>query len=231
MDKSKFVNFISKYHLNGIVDTVKIDSVNRGLKVNFKNDSNTIMGIVVAKGVNFPEGSYGIYNTKSLLKMIGILQNEVDVEANKESLTFADTSIEVKFMLANMDIIKPGASLNEEPEYEFSIPINSVFIDKFIKSKAALDDSNSFALTSIDGNIALVLNYSADHNTDRIVLKTETQYDLDSPILFDSNIFKEILISNKDMEGEISISSSGLAYCKFQGDDLACKYYIVALQS
>ena len=167
---------------------------------------------------------------KNLLKILGVLQSETDVSASKDSIKFRDESITASYVLANPDIILEAPKAQNIPEPDFEFEINSIFIDQFIKSKSALDESTQFAFISEDGKVNLVLNHS-EHPSDRITLKTGVEYDIESPILFNSNFFKEILLANKDMtSGKIFVSFAGLLICQFQGEDIASKYYLVAYQ-
>lgn len=232
MNKSKLLNFINKYSLNGLCNTVRWTSKNRGLITNFITDDKGALGMVAVKGINFPDGEFGIYNTKGLVKILGAMQTEVDVIATPESIDFKDESITAKFMLAKLDIIPEPPSTQNIPEGEFEFEINSVFIDTFLKSKSALEDSTNFAFsTSLDGKVILILNYAA-HNTDRITIATNVDHQIDSPLLFSAEVLKEILAANKDCtSGKIVVSSAGILICQFQAEDIASKYYLVMLES
>lgn len=234
MDKSKLTNMINKYHLNGLVNEVNWNVADKGVKINFQTIDKSLIGLTASKDVQLPKGIYGIYNTKSLLKILSVLSNEVDISIDKSCITFQDQSVESKFMLANPDIINGGEKVLEPadiPEMDVQIPINSIFIDKFIKSKSALDESTQFAFITEENNlISLVLNYSDSHNTDRISIKTNIDYKLDYPIMFNSNNFKEVLFANKELEGTIGISLAGIMSIEFKSDTLISKYCLVALE-
>jgi len=231
MDKGKLLNFIQKYSLNGMCNTVKWSSKNRGLMTNFITQDQTALGVVAAKGINFPDGQFGIFNTKALIKILGVFQTELEVEIHNECLNFKDETISAKFMLANLDIINDPPVTNTLPEPDFSFEINQIFIDKFLKAKSAIEESTNFAfVTNKEGKIDMVINY-AEHNTDRIVLPINVEHNLTGPLLFNAEILKEILTANKDCtSGKLLISESGLLTCQFQAVDIASKYYLVMLQ-
>ena len=49
---------------------------------------------------------------------------------------------------------------------------------------------------------------------------------------FSANLFKEILVANKDAEaGYIEVSEAGLARVSFTGKDYSSTYYLVQLQA
>ena len=108
--------------------------------------------------------------------------------------------------------------------------------------KVALADSatlnNGGTTTSqqnIDGNgeILTVSNYST-LNTNRITwpVTPEGESSELSTTCFSAELFKEILVANKDAdEGYIEVSSAGLAKVEFTGKDYLSTYYLVQLQA
>lgn len=233
MDKSKLLNFISKYSLNGLCNVVKWDSKNRGLITNFRTENKNTLGMVAVKGINFPDGQYGIYNTKGLIKIIGALQNEFEVEVGdrNECLVFKDETVKAQFILANLDIIENPPTTKNLPDSDFEFEINSIFMDKFLKAKSALEESSNIAFINEGDEIVLVINYAV-HNTDRITIKTGIQHNLSSPLLFDAEILKEVFMANKDCtKGTMKVSEQGLMICQFTGEDIASKYFMVMLES
>lgn len=233
MEKAKLLNFISKYSLNGLCNTTKWVAKNRSLLTNFITIDNSTLGLVMCKGVNFPEGEYGIYNTKSLSKILSILQTEfeVNVGSGKESFEFKDDSLEAKFMLCNLEVIANPPQANDIPEPDFTIDVNSIFIDRFIKSFAAIEEATTFSFVTTNGVVSLIINYSAN-NSDRIIIPTDQKYKIDQPLPFNANVLKEIFIANKDCtSGSISVSSAGIMICNFEGEDIRSKYFIPMIEN
>jgi hypothetical protein len=60
-------------------------------------------------------------------------------------------------------------SINAEPDYVVTIPVNEEFINKFIKAKNALPDAKNFAIQVQNGKIKFIINYSTV-NADKITL-------------------------------------------------------------
>jgi hypothetical protein len=65
IQKKVLSNFISKYHLNGLIERVQWDS-NNGIKMGFVNESKTLLGYITIKDINFPKGKIGIFDTGNL---------------------------------------------------------------------------------------------------------------------------------------------------------------------
>ena len=82
IQKRVLSNFISKYHLNGLIEKVQWNSDN-GIKMGFVNDSKTLLGFVTLKDIEFPKGKLGIFDTGKLNKMLNILDGELLIDVKK----------------------------------------------------------------------------------------------------------------------------------------------------
>ena len=86
---------------------------------------------------------------------------------------------------------------------------------------------------NITGNIAIGNNtgYSST-NTNRVNIPTECETcDVDTPITFNANLFKEVLVANRECTSAVlEVSTEGLAKVNFKIDDFDSTYYIVAMQ-
>ena len=55
--------------------------------------------------------------------------------------------------------------------------------------------------------------------------------DIDTPITFNANLFKEVLVANRECSSAVlEVSTEGLARVNFKIDDYDSTYYIVAMQ-
>ena len=54
---------------------------------------------------------------------------------------------------------------------------------------------------------------------------------MDTPITFNANLFKEVLVANRECSSAIlEVSTEGLARVNFKIDDFDSTYYVVAMQ-
>ena len=85
MDKQKLVRFINKYYLNGIAESVilKSDFVNQKLKTRFVSDDKTLLGIVQLDKWDFEDAHIGIYNTERLLKLLTVMDTDINFSITK----------------------------------------------------------------------------------------------------------------------------------------------------
>ena len=101
-DKRIIDSFIDKYHLGGNIERIKWVSDSESLSAKFISDSQNLVGQIKSKNFQFPVGEFGIYSTSTLSKLLGILENEVMFEVQKEGGTpskfiIADTAMDIKF--------------------------------------------------------------------------------------------------------------------------------------
>jgi hypothetical protein len=123
-------------------------------------------------------------------------------------------------------------SLKRLPEFETKIKLDSNFINTFIKGKSALSDVDMFTiLKNKSGECEVIIGYSST-NTNRVNIPVSCdECNIDTPITFNANLFKEVLVANKDCTSAVlHVSSEGLAKVNFKVDDYDSTYHIVATQ-
>lgn len=238
MEKARLINFINKYHLGGLVQSVAWNS-NGSLATRFISDDKCVVGEIKLNKFNSDASKFGVYNTDLLVKLLGVLGNDVNFQINSTgdkvfSLTLDDKSTTVNYMLADLAVIPPTPELKELPPFELKINITKEFIDKFIKAKSALPEIEHFTVMKNQklGKYQIVIGYS-NTNSNRISLDIECDVDSDiDPISFSAKYFREILASNKDLNGgTMLVSSEGLAKVEFDIDDYESRYFLVKLEN
>ena len=150
MEKALLTNFISKYHLGGLVQSVAWNT-NGTLGTKFISEDKSVVGEVTLQSFNSDKSKFGVYNTDLLIKLLGVLGNTINLQINAVddkafSLTFDDNSTTVNYMLADLAVIPPAPDLKELPPFDLEIPITKEFIDKFIKAKSALPSIEKFTI-------------------------------------------------------------------------------------
>lgn len=241
MVRDNIINFINKYNLDSASsrgDTpVILIANNNNLAVQFKTEDMTVLGKIIAHNIELPDGKYGVYNTTTLLSLCKLMQNEFTLEVvtsgreekpMKWSLT--DSNYQADFLLANLDIIPTSQTVLQQPDYDVKFDVNSLFIDKFVKSLGALP-SQMVAFRTKKGKLELVVNY-AKSSTHQIVLNLDIEGpdELITPLVFHSSRLKDILSVNKDLvEGTISLSSQGMMELSFKSEEIISKYYMASI--
>ena len=180
--------------------------------------------------------SVGIYNTEQLLKLLSVLDEDINTTISKAgdksiALKVTDSSSSVNYMLSDVSIINKPPQLKMLPEFELSIDVTPQFISKFIAGKSALSETDNFTVITDDTSTKLVIGY-ASINTNRVTIPVECEEFSDTePISFNANMFANILQANKECEKAVlKVSSDGLATISFNIDDYKSDYFLVATQ-
>jgi len=238
MKKSDLLNFINRYYLAGATTSVKWTAENGSVETKFISDDQNVIGSVVTS-LDLGNTELGVYATPTLTKMLTALGDDITVKINtidskSVSIDINDTDVDMKFMLADLSVIRQVPDLKQIPDWNVTINIDKDFIAKFIKSKNALPDSENFALSCKNGQVDITMNYSSI-NTNRIKFSMPCNSDSCTDMgttCFSSNLFKEILQSNKDaVTGTLEVSSAGLSRVVFTGPSFTSIYYLVQLQT
>jgi hypothetical protein len=238
MKKTELVNFINRYYLAGATTSVKWKSQNGTVETDFITDDQNVIG-TVKSNIDLGSNELGVYATPQLTKMLSAVGDDLSVKVNtidekSVSIDIDDKDVDMKFMLADLSVIRQVPELKQLPDWNAKINIDKDFISKFIKAKNALPDSENFGIACKNGKLDIIINYSSI-NTNRIKFSfdcnAEECSDL-STVCFSSNLFKEILQTNKDADsGTLEISAAGLARASFTSKAYTSTYYLVQLQT
>lgn len=237
MKKTELVNFINRYYLAGATTSVKWKSNAGTLETDFISDDQNVIG-TIKSNIDLGNNELGVYATPQLTKMLSAVSDDIDVKVNDVdgtavSIDIKDNDIEMKFMLADLSVIRQVPALKQLPDWSTSFELSKEFIDKFIKAKNAIPDSENFGVSCNNAVANVIINYSTI-NTNRIKFSVkcdkEKCEDM-SMVCFSSNGFKEILQANKDAESaKLEVSGAGLAKATFTSKSFASIYYLVQLQ-
>ena len=237
MQKTKLNKFIQKYNLGGNVNSVKWTSNTNKLTTSFVTPDKSLLGTVVADNVVFEDGDLGVYQTDQLQKLLSVLGDDVNLTLTKAgdkavSLKVKNDTVSVDYVLSDLSVIPDPPALKRLPDFQTKVKLDSKFIDTFIKGKSALSDVDMFTFVNDkDGNLNAVIGYSST-NTNRVTIPVETESNgLTEPVTFNANLFKEMLVANKDCKSAVlEVSNEGLSKVNFKIDDYDSTYYIVAMQ-
>ena len=231
MNKSKFDGFINRYNLGGEIESVMIKSDDSNLSVRMISDDKTLLGDVTVVENDFPNGEFGIYTTSQLKGLLSVLDEAISVEEVTGAVKFSDKGTKVQYMLAAPSVIPAVPDLKALPPFNVEVTLNDDFINKFIKSKGALSDADTFTFTSKAGKSEIILGYSSI-NSNRISIDVAINSTEDiEPIAFSAKYLKAILMANKGSKtSSLKISSKGLSHVSFTDGDYTSNYYLVEIK-
>ena len=236
MNKYKLTRFIDKYHLGGNVNAVVINSKGDSLSTRFITGDKALLGELKMNNWTFEDSELGVYDTEQLSRLLGVLDDDVTLNLTQSgdkaiAVEISDALSKVNFMLSDKSVINQPPALKQLPEFEVSIKVDSNFIQRFISGKSALPDTDTFTVLSDDDGVKLVIGYSSI-NTNRVTIPVETteSSNIDN-VSFNANLFKDVLVANKECESAtLEVSEGGLSRINFKVDDYDATYYLVAVQ-
>ena len=208
-----------------------INSTDDSVSVKMISDDKTLLGDVTVKEGEFPNGDFGIYTTSQLKGLLGVLDSSFKVEEVTGAIKFSDNGTKVQYMLAAPSVIPAVPDLKALPEFDSDLTLDDEFVNKFIKSKGALADADTFTFTCKDNKGEIILGYSSI-NSNRISINVNCTCEGDiEPIAFSAKYLKAILIANKGSnKSSLKISSKGLAHLSFEDGDYVSNYYLVEIK-
>jgi len=236
MEKSKLNKFIQKYNLGGNVNSVKWKSGGDKLSTTFVTPDKSLLGTVTVDRFKFEDAELGVYQTDLLKNLLGVLDDDLSLSLSRfgdkaVALKAKNGSVSVDYVLSDLSVIPDPPALKRLPDFQTQVKLDENFIDTFIKGKSALADVDMFTFVNDDdGNLSAVIGYSST-NTNRVNIPVETETNgLTEPVTFNANLFKEMLVANKECKSAIlEVSNEGLAKVNFKIDDYDSTYYIVAM--
>jgi len=235
MEKSKLVNFISRYYLGGNCEAVTLKENGNGINCDLIDGDQTVVGKIQWNTTPFMKGSLGINHTGALTKMLSAVGENINIDVQEAggknyAMKITEGSTKLTFMLADTSVIPAVPTINAEPDYKVSINVDDDFISKFIKAKNALPDAKNFAVQVKNGQIKFIINYTTI-NADNISFEIAGAAEEMEPICFSAEKLKEVLTANKGDMGTLHISPDGLARIDFTGADFESSYWLVQLQN
>lgn len=235
MEKSKLQSFINRYYLAGNCESVLLKENGSEVMCELIDLDQTVVGKVKWKTTPFMKGLLGINHTGALIKMLGALGENMEINVKEAAgknyaMNISEGSTKATFMLADTSVIPAVPTINSEPDYEVTIPINDEFVSKFIKAKNALPDAKNFAVQVQNGVVKFIINYSTV-NTDNISFEISGGTNDMDPVCFSADKLKEVLVANKGDNGQLHVSPNGLSRIDFTGSDFDSTYWLVMLQN
>ena len=234
MNKHSLNRFIDKYYLGGNCSSVVINSKGDSLSTRFITGDKNLLGELNMTGWSFDEADLGVYNTEQLVKLLSVLSENITMNLTKAgdkavSLKISDSKSDVNYMLSDLSVISSPPNLKSIPEFEVKIKVDKSFMTKFVAGKGALTDTDNFTVITDDDGVKVVIGY-AEINTNRVTLPVETEsYDKIENVSFNANLFRDVLVANKECESAtLEVSSQGLARINFKSDEYDATYYLVA---
>ena len=237
INKNLLQSFISKYYLNGRFNAVKWRIEDNTLTV-YAGESGRVCKVEL-NDFSLENKEIGIFDTHKLSKLLSITTGDLLLTLDSQGalsnkLNIADEGFDLSYSLSDPLVI-PKTKWYKDPEtWEMELELSPIDIDNLIKAKNALSDYDFLNIKSTrdtDNNLTSEFVFGDGSNySNKITYRIGGIIDesfLDQPMPFDSNLFKEILSANKDMDvAYFKLSSKGMAKFIFISDNINSNYYI-----
>ena len=219
ISKLTLQSIINKYYL-GLNESVRWTTDNRNLEINFMTPTRDVIGKVVCENFDIEDSKLAIFDTKKLQSLISICSGELLLELEKTNvvatkLKISDMNFNLTYALADPLLIGKVGTVNPT-EWVVELDLSIEDIDNLIKAKSALQGVDNMLLTTtvdLDGNdvCEFVFGDEQGHNN-KITYQISGKINSNNlKIPFNSDMFKTIIHSNKDMEGgKLYVSEMGL---------------------
>ena len=240
ISKHDLQSVIGKYHLNGLVESVKWTIEDNALNIDFQSPNKDMIGRV--NHANFPleNGEMAVYDTSKLNKLLGVTSGELFLELEKTQKVFtkliiSDMNYTLNFSLTDLLLISSVGEITESGEYEIISELDSESISAIIKAHNALESDN--VVINIDKDLdlqdVLVLSLGdVSNHTNKIDYQvpntTLNNVPYGTELPFNSSMFKTILNNNKDAtKATMKVNTKGYVKFEFEGEDWSSYYYVV----
>ena len=241
INKSKLQSIISKYYLNGLVQSVRWETKENKLSISFTSENKDIAGDLMCENSPVEDSEIAIFDTAQLNKLISVTNGELLLTLEKEHKIFSklhiqDNSFNVAYSLADSLLVPKRGTINFPTEYDVIIELTPEIVNNFIKAKSALTDISDVMISTEEdpdrgtivqfafgdlNNFSNKIKYIVDENIE-VTLGKELK------LPFNSDSFKNILAANKDLEsGKLSLTEEGFMKLEFQSEDIKTLYYMV----
>ena len=239
ISKLELQSVIEKYHLNGLIENVKWEvDKNKQLTINFMSPTREMLGRVVYNGFPLPESAIGINNTTQLDKLLAITSGDLVLDYVKESkiitkLLIADEQFNLNYALSDLLTIPKPGEYNGPEEYNVETKLDNEIISALVKAKNALTNSENVVVKPDILGLGFTFGGDVEYaNKVSYYIQNVAPSEIDFELTYNSNLLKEILVNNKDMEnGTLHVNNNGLMKIMFNSKNIQSIYYIVAKEN
>ncbi len=236
ISKNQLSSVISKYYLNGLNNQVKWRIKDNTLTI-YAGEAGRVCKVVAN---NFPleDAELGIFDTNKLSKLLSITSGELMVSLEKMKAVYTkihlqDTNYDLTYSLADVLILGKNVWYDDPEEWDIKLILEKEDVDALIKAKNALGEVDSMLIkstTDLDGTP--ICEFIFGDNTgfsNRITYQVRNgeinNHDIELP--FNSDIFKDILNSNKDQEScTLKLSQEGILKIDFESEEINSEYFV-----
>ncbi len=235
VNKQTLVSIISKYYLNGLNNQVKWRIKDKTLTI-YAGEAGKVCKVEL-KNINLEDAELGIFDTNKLSKLIAITYGDLIISLKKQKSIFtkmniSDQNYNLTYSLADILILGKQTYYKDQGNYNIKLNLDKEHINNLIKAKnALLDVDNMLITTKLDLDKEIICEFIFGDNTgfsNKITYQIYGDINKENLELpFNSDIFRDILNANKDMNhGLLQISENGIMKINFSSNEIESEYYL-----
>ena len=236
VNKLVLQSVINKYYL-GEVESVKWKIQDKVLTIDFMSVNKEVIGNITHTDINIEDSSLAIFDTKKLLNLVNITSGDLLINFEKTKAIYtkmflADSDFNLTYALSDPLLIGKVGTV-DEPKWDMVLPLEKEQVDNLVKAKSALSGIGNMTIspdTDLDGDDLCIITFGDEqgHNNKITYNLTGEIRQADVSIPFNSDMFKTILNTNKDLEeGTLCLSYQGLLKLEFKSENTTSTYYMI----
>lgn len=236
VNKLVLQSIINKYHL-GEIPSVKWKIKDKVLSIDFMSINKEVIGNIIHTDIDIEDSNLAIFDTKKLLNLVNITSGDLLINFEKTKAVYtkmflADNDFNLTYALSDPLLIGKVGTV-DEPKWDMVLPLEKEQVDNLVKAKSALAGIGNMTIspdTDLDGGDLCVITFGDEqgHNNKITYNLTGEIRQADVSIPFNSDIFKTILNTNKDLEeGILYLSYQGLMKLNFKSENTTSTYYMI----
>jgi len=236
VNKLVLQSIINKYYL-GEVESVKWKIQDKVLTIDFMSVNKEVIGNITHTDINIEDSSLAIFDTKKLLNLVNITSGDLLINFEKTKAIYtkmflADSDFNLTYALSDPLLIGKVGTV-DEPKWDMVLPLEKEQVDNLVKAKSALSGIGNMTIspdTDLDGDDLCIITFGDEqgHNNKITYNLTGEIRQADVSIPFNSDMFKTILNTNKDLEeGTLCLSYQGLLKLEFKSENTTSTYYMI----
>lgn len=236
ISKSQLTSVISKYYLNGLNNQVKWRIKDNVLTI-YAGESGRVCKVVL-NNFSLEDAELGIFDTNKLSKLISITNGDLMISLEKMKSVYTkmyiqDSNFDLTYSLADTLILGKNTWYDDPENWSINLSLSQEDIDYLIKAKNALGEVDSMLITTttdFDGNNVCEFIFGDNTGFSNKITYQVQGGEIKSnnlSIPFNSDIFKDILNSNKDQDScALKLSDAGILKIEFKSDEIESEYFV-----
>ena len=236
ISKSQLSSVISKYYLNGLNNQVKWRIKDNILTI-YAGEAGRVCKVQLN---NFPleDAELGVFDTNKLNKLLSITNGDLIISLEKMKAIYTkmhiqDSNYDLTYSLADTLILGKNTWYEDPEDVDIDLTLEPEDVDALIKAKNALGEVDSMLITTtndFDGNSVCEFIFGDNTGFSNKITYQVNGGEIKNNTLsvpFNSDIFKDILNNNKDMDScKLKLSNTGILKLDFTSEDISSEYFV-----